>query len=75
MKIKITPNYGPRYNKMFEAVFTEVSQETNSQLLPFFVEQVILDSTMMQNDGIHPNVKAQPVIAKYVAEQLEVLMK
>ncbi|WP_286268942.1 arylesterase [Thalassotalea hakodatensis] len=75
MQIKITPNYGPRYNKMFEAVFKEVAAETNATLLPFFMEQVALNPELMMQDGIHPNVKAQPIIADYVAEQLKNLMK
>lgn len=75
MKIKITPNYGARYLKMFEAVFEEVAQETKSNLMPFFMEQVALDPELMQNDGIHPNVKAQPIIAKYVEQQLTELME
>lgn len=74
MQIKITPNYGPRYNKMFEKVFADVASETNATLLPFFMEQVALDPKLMQADGIHPNVKAQPIIADYVGEQLKQLM-
>jgi len=75
MKIKITPNYGPRYNKMFEAVFDEVAKEKGVNLLPFFMEKVALDPTLMQKDGIHPNVKAQPIIADYVHQQLKILIK
>ncbi|MEW6991669.1 arylesterase [Colwelliaceae bacterium 6441] len=75
MKIKITPNYGARYLKMFEAVFEEAAQETNSNLMPFFMEQVALEPDLMQPDGIHPNVKAQPIIAKYVEQQLINLME
>lgn len=75
MKIKITPNYGPRYNKMFEQVFDDVAQEKNVYLLPFFMEKVALDPALMQQDGIHPNEQAQPIIANYVAEQLKELMK
>jgi acyl-CoA thioesterase-1 len=75
MKIKITPNYGARYLKMFEAVFEESAQETNSILMPFFMEQVALDPKLMQQDGIHPNVQAQPIIAEYVEKQLINLIK
>ncbi|WP_284246126.1 arylesterase [Thalassotalea insulae] len=74
MQIKITPNYGPRYNQMFEAVFKEVAQETDATLLPFFMEQVALNKALMQADGIHPNVKAQQIIADYVEQQLNQLM-
>ncbi|WP_206486411.1 arylesterase [Thalassotalea sp. G2M2-11] len=75
MKIKITPNYGARYNQMFEQVFDELAQEENVNLLPFFMEKIALDNSLMQADGIHPNVKAQPIIADYVEQQLSQLMK
>ena len=74
IKIKITPNYGPRYNKMFEQVFDDVAKENNITLLPFFMEAVATDKTLMQSDGIHPNAEAQPIIADYVEQQLNSLM-
>ncbi len=70
IKIKITPNYGPRYNKMFEQVFIDVANEMNIELLPFFMEQIAIKPELMQADGIHPNKKAQPLIADIVAKQL-----
>ena len=74
IKIKITPNYGPRYNKMFEQVFEDVAKERNITLLPFFMEAVATKKALMQADGIHPNAKAQPIIADYVGQQLAKLM-
>ncbi|AWB57140.1 arylesterase [Colwellia sp. Arc7-D] len=74
IKIKITPNYGPRYNKMFEQVFEDVAKESNITLLPFFMEAVATDKSLMQADGIHPNAEAQPIIADYVELQLNNLM-
>jgi len=74
IKIKITPNYGPRYNRMFEQVFIDVAKETNIRLIPFFMEEIIIKPELMQIDGIHPNIKAQPLIAKIVAKQLEQLI-
>jgi len=70
-KIKITHNNGARYNKMFEQVFIDIAKEKSITLLPFFVEIVATDSDMMQDDGIHPNVKAQPLIADFVEKQLQ----
>lgn len=74
IQIKITPNYGPRYNKMFEQVFEDVAKTSNITLLPFFMEAVATDKTLMQADGIHPNAKAQPIIADYVEQQLITIM-
>ncbi|WP_440876833.1 arylesterase [Thalassotalea sp. PLHSN55] len=73
MQIKITPNYGPRYNQMFEQVFVDVANEAAVPLLPFFVEQVATNSTLMLPDGIHPNAKAQPIIAEFMDKQLQQL--
>ncbi len=73
IQIKITPNYGVRYNKLFEQVFVQVAQEKNAILFPFFMEQVATNSSLMLEDGIHPNAEAQPIIAKYVQEQLSQL--
>jgi acyl-CoA thioesterase-1 len=75
MQIKITPNYGARYNKMFEKIYSQIAQEKSVTLLPFFMEEIALDPKLMQADGIHPNAKAQPLIADFVAQQLIVLMK
>jgi acyl-CoA thioesterase-1 len=75
IKIKITPNYGPRYNKMFEQVFEDVAKERNITLLPFFMEAVATKKELMQADGIHPNAQAQPIIADYVEQQLNKLME
>ncbi|XQW86782.1 arylesterase [Thalassotalea piscium] len=75
IKIKITPNYGPRYLKMFEQVFEEVSKEKDVVLFPFFMAKIAETPELMMSDGIHPNVKAQPLIADYVGEQLALMMK
>ena len=75
IKIKITPNYGPRYNKMFEQVFEDVAKASNITLLPFFMEAVATNKALMQADGIHPNAQAQPIIADYVEQQLNELME
>jgi len=73
--IKIPPNYGPRYTKMFENVFITIANEKNIKLIPFFVESVIIKPELMQADGIHPNAKAQPFIAKLVKEDLKEILK
>ncbi len=75
INIKITPNYGPRYNKMFEQIFTDTATEKNVVLLPFFMEEIAIKPELMQADGIHPNKDAQPLIAEIVAQQLAQLLK
>lgn len=71
MQIQIPPNYGPRYNKMFTQVFPTVAEESEITLLPFFMNDIAIDPALMQNDGIHPNVKAQPLIADFMKDVIE----
>ncbi|MBE0456222.1 MAG: arylesterase [Pseudoalteromonas prydzensis] len=62
MEIHIPPNYGPRYTGQFTASFATIADETNSHLMPFFVLDIASDKSLMQNDNIHPNKTAQPIL-------------
>lgn len=64
MDVKIPPNYGPRYNKMFGDVFVEVAQQAQVKLLPFFLNTIAIHAELMQADGIHPTKEAQPQIVE-----------
>jgi len=70
MDIRIPPNYGKRYNKLFSQVFKQTAQETNSTLLPFFINDIAIKPELMQQDGIHPNKQAQPMIAALMYKEL-----
>ncbi len=60
--IRIPPNYGRSYTERFEQVYVQVSQDTGTPLLPFFIGELALDPSYMQPDNIHPNDRAQPLI-------------
>ena len=71
MQIKILPNYGKRYQEQFESIYLKVSNEKKVTLLPFMLDNIALEEGMMLSDGIHPNEKAQPLIAQYVFNDLK----
>lgn len=60
--IRIPPNYGPRYTEAFEGVFRDVAAETGIGWIEFFMDGIALDDSLMQDDGIHPNAAAQPIL-------------
>lgn len=60
--MKIPPNYGTSYSKAFENNYKLVSQQYKVKLLPFFLEGVAGQKHLIQNDQIHPNAKAQPLM-------------
>ena len=72
--MEIPTNYGRRYTQMFANAFDAVAEENDINLIPFFLQQVALDKSLMQNDGIHPNAEAQPMIAQFMAQQLAPLI-
>ena len=74
MDIKIPPNYGTRYNKLFNQTFTKVANLSDVSLLPFFMESIAVKPELMQRDGIHPNIKAQPLIVTFMKQQLDSLI-
>lgn len=60
--MKIPPNYGTAYSKAFENNYKVVSQQFKVKLLPFFLEGVAGNKSLMQKDLVHPNGKAQPIL-------------
>jgi acyl-CoA thioesterase-1 len=62
--MRIPPNYGPRYTRAFEQVFADAAEESNAALVPFLFDELAIDAQMMQDDGIHPTAKAQPVLVE-----------
>lgn len=74
MQIRIPPNYGSRYQKAFESIYSNIASETSATLIPFMLEEVALNEELMMPDGIHPKASAQPLIADYVYSQLKPLL-
>ena len=60
--IRIPSNYGPRYTESFEGVYRELAAELDVPLVKFFMSGVAMNSDLMQDDGIHPNADAQPIL-------------
>ena len=70
MQIRIPPNYGKNYVAAFEGIYSEIAKEKNIPKMSFLLEKVALDKNLMQLDGIHPNQKAQSIIADQVKIEL-----
>ena len=60
--MKMPPNYGTAYSKAFENNYKVVSQQYKVKLLPFFLEGIAGNKSLMQKDLVHPNGKAQPIL-------------
>lgn len=74
-QVEIPPNMGPRYSRQFSALFSEVAEAYEIELVPFFMLQIAPDPSLMQSDGIHPNLAAQTVIADIMEPKLRALVQ
>lgn len=73
-QVELPPNLGARYATEFSNVFSELAEQFDIPLVPFFMLDIAIDPSLMQNDGIHPNLAAQEVIAKIMEPQLRALL-
>jgi acyl-CoA thioesterase-1 len=72
--MQIPPNYGARYSNQFKELYGKLAQQNNLGLIPFLLEGIGGNETLVQRDGIHPTAEAQPIIVKNVIPELEKLL-
>ena len=58
----LPPNYGRRYTLAFEKVFSSLAKEHSLPFVPFLLDGVSTGKSLVQRDGIHPTVDAQPAL-------------
>lgn len=69
-QMQIPTNYGKRYTQMFTGSYAQLAEQYALTMLPFFLENIALDKSLMQRDGIHPTAEAQIIIAKDMQKRL-----
>jgi acyl-CoA thioesterase I len=65
------PNLGADYANAFNPIFPALAKQYHAPLLPFFLDGVVADKTLMLDDGIHPNAMG----VKKVVEKLSPLVE
>jgi acyl-CoA thioesterase-1 len=73
--MRIPPNYGPKYTADFVQMYTDLSSSHHVPLVPFLLQSVALDSSRMQDDGLHPNALGEPAVLDTLWPQLVPLLK
>ncbi|BBB31423.1 arylesterase [Neptunomonas japonica] len=72
--IRLPPNYGVSYTERFYSLFETLADEYEVSRVPFLLEGVALQQSLMQADGLHPNAKAQAVLLDNVWPYLQPLL-
>ncbi len=67
--MRMPPNYGRNYTQEFEAMFASLAKAEGAALVPFLLAGVADASdaaSLFQDDRIHPNARAHPIIVDNV---------
>jgi len=73
--MKIPSNYGADYTNQLQKMYANLATEHQIALVPFLLEGIALRRELFQEDGIHPNETAQPMILDRVIPKLKLLLQ
>jgi len=73
--MQLPPNLGQDYTKEFKSIFEELAEKNALEIIPFLLKDVGGIPELNQDDGIHPNVEGQKIVANNVWVVLEPLLK
>ena len=72
--MQIPPNYGARYTNQFKELYGKLAEQNELGLIPFLLEGIGGNETLVQRDGIHPTAEAQSIIVKNVLPELKKML-
>jgi acyl-CoA thioesterase I len=72
--MKASTNWGPDYQKDFDAIYPKLAKKYDVPLYPFFLEGVALDPKLNQPDMLHPNPAGVAVIVGRIVPAVEQLL-
>jgi len=73
--IELPVNYGPQYREGLRAVYAGLAAQKHVALVPFLLDGVALDPSLMQDDGLHPTAAGEPRVLDNVWPALAPLLR
>ena len=73
--MRLPPSYGRRYTEAFADVYPRLAEKYEVPLVKEFIDNIGVESDLMQSDGIHPNEKGQPLLLDNVWPAIEKLLR
>ncbi len=67
-------NWGDHYSEDFDSIFPALAHANGLVFYPFFLEGVVLDAKLNQDDGMHPTGKGVAKIVKRMLPSVEELI-
>lgn len=75
VQMEALPNYGRSYGTAFHDLYVRVARDMDVQLVPFLLEGVAGRDELNQNDGIHPNLRGEEIVATNVWKGVEPVLR
>lgn len=57
MGMRAPPNYGPEYQRDFDALYGDLARKYGASIIPFWLEAIYDKPQLFQQDRIHPTVE------------------
>lgn len=73
--MRLPPNYGPAYSRLFHETFRKVARQHAVPLIPFLLDGFADKPEYFLPDGIHPTAEAQALIVDTVWPQLVAMLE
>ncbi len=73
--MQVYSNYGEAYSKAYKKIFVDLSKEKKIPLMPFLLEGVALNHSLMQKDQKHPNALGHKLVAENLLKYIEPLIR
>lgn len=62
MGMRAPPNYGPEFQREFDAIYGDLGKREGVTLVPFWLETIYQRPELFQNDRLHPTVEGLGVL-------------
>jgi acyl-CoA thioesterase-1 len=72
--MRAAPNFGPDYERTFNAIYPELASTHNVVFYPFFLDGIAADAKLNQRDGIHPTAAGIESIVTKITPKVEELI-
>jgi acyl-CoA thioesterase-1 len=74
LAVRVPANYGPQYGSSFQQIYRDLAVKYRIGLAPFVATDLLVTRELFQDDGIHPNAQAQPLLLDNLWPQLTPLL-
>jgi acyl-CoA thioesterase I len=71
MGMRAPPNLGPAYVGAFDAIYTDLAEQYDAALVPFFLEPVWNRPGLIQPDRVHPTAQGIEAMVQATVDEVE----